>query len=132
MSEIWEITGVPEWEDRLPRGNYVIPCLLHDKETNVLLKAVILDLSGTGCRVFTNDRRVVLTDPQELKEKTFIVEFDFHDVDTGGIEGRIRHIHPGHDPLRERQMGLEFTKIPAVARRDINRIVRGDVEAGNA
>ena len=58
---------------RLPRGDYLIPCLLRDTETNVYVKGVLLDLSGTGCRVFTNDRRIRLMDADRLLGKIFRV-----------------------------------------------------------
>jgi c-di-GMP-binding flagellar brake protein YcgR len=122
MSEFWD-------EDRRrPRGEYVIPCLLRDTETNVYLKAVILDLSATGCRVFTNDSRVRLMDEGKLRGKTLHVEFDFYDVETGGIDGQVVNVHPGKDPRHERQLGIRFTTIDPITRRDINRLVNRDVE----
>jgi len=120
MSELWD-------EDRrLPRGNYVIPCLLHDTETQVYLKAVMLDISASGCRVFTNDRRVRLMQTDRLKGKTFRVAFDYYDVDTENIEGKVVNVHPGKDPNYERQLGLVFTTIDPDAARAINRYVSRD------
>jgi c-di-GMP-binding flagellar brake protein YcgR len=132
--EVWDIEAVAieKPEDRLPRGFYVIPCLLHDKATKVHIKGVILDLSATGCRVFTNDKRVRVMDAKRLMSKTFDIEFDFHDVDTGGIEGRVRRVMPGKDPLSERQLGLEFTEITQLVKRDINRGVQGDINRDKA
>ena len=116
------------WDDdrTLPRGSYIIPCLLHDTETQVQLKSVLLDISGTGCRVFTNDRRVRNMDDKVLIGKTFDVDFDFYGVETAGITGKVVNVHPGRDPRNERQLGIEFTKIDAETRRDINRRVSGD------
>jgi len=132
--EVWEIEAIAieEQEDRLPRGLYVIPCLLHDKATKVHIKGVILDLSGTGCRVFTNDKRVRVMDSKRLMSKTFDIEFDFHDVDTDGIEGRVRRVQPGKDPINERRFGIEFTAITQLAKRDINRGVQGDINRDKA
>jgi c-di-GMP-binding flagellar brake protein YcgR len=94
-----------------------------------MLKTVLLDISGTGCRVFTNDRRVRNMDDQVLIGKTFDIDFDFYGVETAGISGKVVNVHPGKDPRNERQLGLEFTKIGSVARRDINRRVTRDREA---
>ena len=132
MKQIWEIESAEKQDDRLPRGNYVIPCLLNDKATNVHIKGVILDLSGTGCRVFTNDKRVRVMDPKKLMSKTFGIEFDFHDVETEGIEGRVRRVEPGKDPLSERALGVQFTEISQITRRDINRAVQGDINRDKA
>ena len=120
MSELWD-------EDRrLPRGSYVIPCLLRDTETNVYLKCVLLDISAKGCRVFTNDRRVRVMAETKLIGKQFQIEFDFYDVMTDGIKGRVANVHPGKDPELERQLGLEFVDIDAAAKREINRYVSRD------
>jgi c-di-GMP-binding flagellar brake protein YcgR len=122
---------MPElWDDdrRLPRGSYIIPCLLRDTDTEVLVKAVLLDISATGCRVFTNDRRVRNMSDQVLKGRSFQVEFDFYNVKTDGIQGTVANVHPGRDPKQERQLGLKFTKIEPTTGRDINRLVTRDRE----
>lgn len=134
MSEtnIWDIQALPQEKDRLPRGEYLIPCLLADTDTSVHIKAVILDLSGSGCRVFTNDKRVRVMETGRLLGETFRIDFDFYDVDTGEIQATVRNVRPGKNPLYERQLGLEFTDISPEARRDINRHVQGDISAHKA
>ena len=116
------------WDDdrRRPRGHYIIPCLLRDTETNVSLKAVLLDIGGDGCRVFTNDRRVRHMTDSILIGKTFVVEFDFYEVDTDGITGEVVNVHPGLDAQNERQLGIQFTAINPTTARDINRLVTRD------
>jgi c-di-GMP-binding flagellar brake protein YcgR len=121
-----EFTEDPERQ--FPRANYIIPCLLKDTETNVYLKAVMLNLSATGCRIFTNDKRVRIMGHERLIGKTFRIEFDFYDVATDGIEGKVLHVKPGKDAVNERQLGIEFTEIDAITRRDINRAVRRDLQ----
>ena len=111
-----------------PSANYVIPCLLHDTETNVYIKAVILELGAAGCQIFTNDKRVRLMDRSLLLGKKFWIEFDFYDIPTEEVEVEVIDVKPGKDPDRERRLSFRFSKIDTIARRDINRIVRRDIQ----
>jgi c-di-GMP-binding flagellar brake protein YcgR len=118
------------WDDRKrPRGHYTIPCLLRDVETTVYVKAVMLDLSADGCRVFTNDHRVRAMTADRLVGKRFHLEFDFEDLDTSGVVVEVVNVHPGKNPERERQMGLRFVDIDPDLARSINRIVLRDAAA---
>ena len=116
----------PGDEDRiLARGNYIIPCLLHNLELNHFLniKAVLLDISGSGCRAFTNDPRVGRLGEELLKGMNFKVEFDFYEIDTNGITGKIVNILPGRNIAYEWKLGIHFTTIKPIIIRDINRRV---------
>jgi hypothetical protein len=126
-AEIWQVEGMPEQWDRFLRGHYVIPILLHDTETHIHIKAVILDLSATGCKVFTNDARVRMMDRSRLVGRTFRCEFDFYDLDTSGLRATVRHVEPGKDPMYERQLGLEFTTITGELSKGIRDRVQVDV-----
>lgn len=121
MTEIWSD------DDRSrPRGYYVLPCLLRHTESEVYLKAVLLDLSATGFRVFTNDRRVRLMDPNKLIGKTFHVEFDFHELTTEGLIAKVVNVHPGKFPDEERQLGLQFTTITPDVAATISKLTTRD------
>lgn len=108
---------------RAERGQYIIPALLKDPKSKVAVKAVLLDLSAKGLRCVTNDRRLLLMGEDVLMEKVFSLEFDFFDVDTRGLEGRVAHVRPGKHAAYERQLGIAFTRISATQARDINRAV---------
>ena len=110
------------------RGSLIMPALLKDINSNIVIKAVILDISATGLRVVTNDKLVRMTEPDVLMNKTFFVDFDFFDVDTSGIEGRIANVKTGERHEYEKQLGIEFTKIEKTSARDINRIVLGNFQ----
>ncbi len=114
---------------RADRGAYIIPMLLHDTRSHVVIKAVILDISSRGVRCFTNDRRLLLMSEEILREKSFRLEFDFVGVDTIGLEGKVVHIRPGKNPRYERQLGIGFTQISPVMARDINRTISADEAA---
>lgn len=105
------------------RGCYIIPMLLRDTRSPVILKAVLLDLSAKGLRCFSNDRRILIMSEDVFLDKTFGLEFDFFGVDTRGIEGRVAHLRPGKHPQFERQIGLSFTRITPMQARDINRAI---------
>lgn len=109
------------------RGKLIIPALLRDKNSSVVIKAVILDVSATGLRMVTNDRLMRKTSPEVLMEKTFTVEFDFFDIDTEGIEGKIANVKPGLRHEFEKQIGVEFTRIEKTVARDINRKVLSEL-----
>ena len=109
------------------RGRLIIPALLKDKDSNIEIKAVILDISATGLRMVTNDKRMRLTEKNVLMEKNFAVEFDFFDIDTEGIEGRIANVKDGQRHEYEKQVGIEFTKIDQTVARDINRKVLSEL-----
>ncbi len=115
---------------RSERGAYIIPMLLHDLRSHVVLKAVLLDISAKGLRCFSNDRRMMLIPEEVLYEKTFRMEFDFLDVNTADLEGQVVNIHPGKQPRHERKIGIMFTNISPIVARDINRIVV--IDAANA
>ena len=105
------------------RGKLVIPALLRDLDSDVEILAVILDISATGMRVVTNNRVVMMTEPDVLKQKKFRILFDFFDIDTSEIYGKIIHIKPGIREQYEKQLGIEFTQIQKEVSRDINRHV---------
>ena len=109
------------------RGRLIIPALLKDKDSNIMIKAVILDISATGVRMLTNDKRMRLTDNKVLMEKTFEIDFDFFDIETEGIEGKIANVKDGLRHENEKQLGIEFTKIDKTVARDINRKVLSEL-----
>ena len=111
---------------RSERGAYIIPLLLHDLRSPVVLKAVLLDISARGLRCISNDRRLMLISEDVLHGKTFRMEFDFLDVNTVGLEGRVVTVHPGKQPRYERKIGIRFTRISPITARDINRVVMID------
>ena len=108
---------------RADRGAYVIPMLLHDTRSHVVVKAVLLDISAKGLRCFTNDRRLLLMSEEILYEKAFRLEFDFFDVDTTKLEAKVVNLRQGKHATFERQLGLEFVSITPTQARDINRAV---------
>lgn len=108
------------------RGSYIIPAVLHDANSTTSLKGVIINLSATGCRVLTNDRRLRCIDPRLVIGKTFLLDFDFHDLPTSGIEGRVANIQVGPSKEFDRTLGIQFTKIDPLVKRDLNRIVLAD------
>ena len=114
-----------EMERKYKRGRLILPALLKDTASTVMIKAVILDISKTGLRLVTNDKLLRMTEENVLKEKTFHIQFDFFDIDTSHIEGRIANVTPGERHEYEKQLGVEFTKIEPEVARDINRIVMG-------
>ena len=57
------------------RGAYLIPLVLHDASSTISIKGVIINLSATGCRVLTNDRRLRLIDPKVIVGKPFLLDF---------------------------------------------------------
>lgn len=115
-------------EDRKhKRSQLIIPALLRDKDSSVVIKVVILDISKKGMRMLTNDKLVRMTDAPTLKKKTFLIDFDFFDLDTSGIEGRIVNVKKGAHHQYEKQVGVEFTKIDPDIARDINRIILGQL-----
>ena len=115
-------------ERKLERAEYRIPVILKDIETDVSLKGIIVDMSGTGCGIVTNDRRVRLTEEANLVGRIFQLDFDFYDFETRGVEGKIVKIFAGADREHERDIGIQFTKIPLLLKRDINRTVMRDLE----
>ena len=58
-----------------------------------------------------------------LYDKSFRLEFDFFDVDTSGLEGRVVNLRKGKNAQYERQLGLEFVKISPTQARDVNRAI---------
>ncbi len=116
----------PNDDQREARGRYLIPVLLHDAASMVSIKGVIVNLSATGCRVLTNDPRVRAIEPGVLKTKTFLLDFDFQDLPTAGVEGRVANLADGPDERFDRALGIAFARIDPVLRRDLNRAVRGD------
>ena len=123
-------TNVEEEIKTLPkytRGKLIMPALLKDTKSNIVIKAVILDISAIGLRMITNDKLMRLTPENVLMEKIFDIEFDFFDIDTGHIQGRIANIVPGMRHNFERQLGIEFTQIDKIVARDINRIVLSEL-----
>ncbi len=108
---------------RAERGNHIIPMLLHDVRSHVVIKAVLLDISAEGLRCFSNDRRLMLIRDEALYDKVFRLEFDLQDLNSGNLEGRVVNIHPGKEPNYERRLGILFTNISPIMARDINRIV---------
>ncbi len=119
-------------ETRGERGAYLIPLVLHDANSTISIKGVIINLSATGCRVLTNDRRLRITDPKRIVGKIFLLDFDFHDLETGGIEGKIMNVKPGPLPKFDRTVGIQFTTIDPLVKRDLNRIVMRDKARGTA
>ena len=91
-----------------------------------------INLSATGCRILSNDRRIRLVEPRILVGKIFLLDFDFHDLETSGTEGRIMNIRPGPLPQFDRTLGVQFTKISPIVKRDLNRIVMRDKARGTA
>ena len=114
------------------RGSYLIPMVLHDANSTISIKGVIINLSATGCRILSNDRRIRLVEPRILVGKIFLLDFDFHDLETSGTEGRIMNIRPGPLPQFDRTLGVQFTKISPLVKRDLNRIVMRDKARGTA
>jgi len=114
------------------RGAYLIPLVLHDASSTISIKGVIINLSATGCRVLTNDRRLRLIDPKVILGKPFLLDFDFHDLPTAGIEGRVMNIRSGPQPRFDRTVGIQFTTIDPILKRDLNRIVLRDKARGTA
>ena len=108
---------------RAERGAYIIPMLLHDTRSPVAVKAVLLDISAKGVRCFTNDRRLLLMSDEVLYDKAFRLEFDFFDVDTSRLTGRVVNLRQGKHARYERQLGLEFANITPTQARDINRAI---------
>jgi hypothetical protein len=76
--------------------------------------------------VLTNDRRLRRMAPNVVIGKTFLLDFDFHDLETTGIEGRVANIQPGPLKSFDRTLGIHFTKIDPIVKRDVNRIVLAD------
>ncbi len=116
-----------EFGRKYQRGKLVIPALLKDKNSQIIIKAVILDISAKGLRLLTNDKLFKMADPNVLMQKTFDIDFDLFDLNTEGIEGKIVNLKPGLRHQYERQIGLEFTKIEPDLARDINRLVLGEL-----
>ena len=108
---------------RAERGAYVIPMLLHDTKSHVVVKAVLIDISAKGLRCFTNDRRLLLMSEDILYDKIFRLEFDFFEVNTSGLEGRVVNLRQGKHAQYERQLGLEFARISLTQARDVNRAI---------
>ena len=115
---------------RSEREPYIIPLLMRDTRSHVVIKAVILDISAKGLRCLSNDRRMMLTPEDALYDKTFRLEFDFRDVDTRELEGRVVDVRPGKRPQYERKLGVAFTNIAPIPARDINRVVVADAADG--
>jgi c-di-GMP-binding flagellar brake protein YcgR len=117
-----------EMDRKYKRGNLILPVLLKDKASTVIIKAVILNISKTGLRILTNDKLLRTMGADILKTKTFYIDFDFFDIDTSHIEGQIVNVKPGERNEYEKQLGVKFTKIDPIVARDINRIVMGELE----
>jgi c-di-GMP-binding flagellar brake protein YcgR len=109
------------------RGKLIMPALLKDTQSNTVIKAVILDISATGIRLVTNDKLMRITPEDVLMAETFDMEFDFFDINTAGIQGKIANIKKGLRHEYERQIGLEFTHIDKTIARDINRKVLSEL-----
>ena len=109
------------------RGKLIIPALLKDTVSSTVIKAVILDISATGLRLVTNDKLMRITPENVLMEKIFDIEFDFFDINTEGIQGKIANVKKGLRHEYERQIGLEFTQIDKTIARDINRKVLSEL-----
>jgi hypothetical protein len=65
-------------------------------------------------------------DPAVVVGKTFLLDFDFRDLPTAGIEGRVANVRPGPLAAFDRALGIEFTKIDPLLKRDLNRLVLAD------
>ena len=116
MARIWDRTR------RIPRGRFVIPCVLHDADSKQQIVAAILDLSADGCRVICNDSSLT-GDETELIGKLYRIEFEFFNVDTKDISAKVLRAHRGSDEAHERQLGLQFTDIDPEVARQIGHIV---------
>jgi c-di-GMP-binding flagellar brake protein YcgR len=110
---------------RVPRGRFYLPCLLHGADREAPLRAVLLDISASGCRVFSNDRRLLEVDAEQQVGQVYAIELDFYHLDLGGLRGRVVRFHPGpFEPDHERQLGLEFVDLDPELARAIDHAVR--------
>lgn len=106
------------------RLSFIIPILLIDEKTKLSFKAVILDVSSKGLRIFSNDKRLLLANESVLKEKIFELEFDFFDVPTNGLKAKVANISPGENSEFERRLGLAFVDVPPEQTRKIEEFLQ--------
>ena len=80
--------------------------------------------------VNTSDPAMIIApdDRIDLRE----LDFDFHDLPISGIEGRVMNVQPGPLQQFDRTVGIQFTKIDPIVKRDLNRIVMRDKARGTA
>lgn len=111
--------------DRLKdRHKFIIPLNLIDHDTELVFKAVILNLSAKGLLCFSNDKRFLMADEKIIKEKTFDLDFDFFHFKTKGIKARVRNISLGDNEEFERKMGLEFIDIDKIFARQLEEFLQ--------
>lgn len=105
------------------RLKYILPILLIDEDTKMHFKAIILDISSKGLRVFTNDKRILMVKEDILKSKVFKLEFDFFDIDTSELTGKVTNVTEGVNEKYERQMGIAFESIPKLVAMELDEFV---------
>ena len=85
-----------------------------------------------GASVKAVNDRTSAVDTKVIVGKNFLLDFDFHDLETAGIEGKIMNVRPGPLPKFDRTVGIQFTTIDPLVKRDLNRIVMRDKARGTA
>lgn len=106
------------------RGDYLLPMVFFEKDIYFHFRAVILNINPEGCLAVTNDRTFLEQPEQEMQQKDFVLQFNFFDLDTRDIKGRIQRIRPGLFKGHEVTLDFRFTTINTITRRDINRIIQ--------
>jgi hypothetical protein len=103
------------------RIRLTLPLLMRDPCRVTPYKAVVLDVSSRGIRGITNDRSFINIPLDQLRKIEFTLDFDFFDVPTMNIKGKVLHVRPTRYHPYEITLGIQFTSIPREAATLLNR-----------
>lgn len=106
------------------RRQFIIPALMKDIRSTLSFKAVMLNISSKGMRVFSNDQRLLLTPEEVIKRKTFELDFDFFNIPMRGVHAQVVNLSPGMNKGFEKQFGLKFTNLDPKVGRQIEVFVQ--------